>query len=401
MSGTSQWPMSELNIARSRAPSGLRVGVERPRDGRVVGLAAEVEARHEQVAHVLGALDPAARRHSSSVGGSGSSFVNDSRQPGEIGAEALVAVLREQLHQRASTSMRAGSRCWIASRLRFSQCDEQVGVERARPADAALEQAEAELREAARDAAQEERLAGRLHARAERADVVVHVVRDRAAAAPAHAGRVRSRARRRARGSAATPGRSRTRCRGRACRGAARSPSPSSGRCGRRAAAAPPTGRCTIPLIMIALKPSFADRVVELRDRLVGRVHRDLRDRRHAVGVREVDLGVERVERAARHLAQLGVEDRERREPAARVEHREVDAELVEPLVEQARQVRGGAVERVRGGQAPPRRARGPELAPALASESALHGRSTMSSKSIPPAASKRAARSPPPMSFT
>jgi len=35
------------------------------------------------------------------------------------------------------------------------------------------------------------------------------------------------------------------------------------------------------------------------------------------------------------------------------------------------------------------------------ASDSALHGRSTMSSKSIPPAASKRAAMSPPPISFT
>ncbi len=103
--------------------------------------------------------------------------------------------------------------------------------------------------------------------------------------------------------------------------------------------------------------------MVELRDRLGRRVRRDLRDRRHAVGIGEVDLGVERVQRAARHLAQLVALDRERHESAARVEHREVDPELVEPFVEQARQVRGGAVERVRGGQAPPRRARRPELA--------------------------------------
>ena len=123
MSGTSQWPMSELNIARSCAPSGLVSRAERPRDRRVVGLAAEVEARHEQLAHVLGARRSRSAAHSSSAGGSGSSWVNDSREPGEVGAEARVAVLREQLASAARVSIRAGSRWWIVSRLRFSQCE--------------------------------------------------------------------------------------------------------------------------------------------------------------------------------------------------------------------------------------------------------------------------------------
>ena len=57
MSGTSQWPMSELNIALSRAPKGLSRGVEADRDQRVVGFAAEVEVWLEERAQVLGAGD--------------------------------------------------------------------------------------------------------------------------------------------------------------------------------------------------------------------------------------------------------------------------------------------------------------------------------------------------------
>jgi hypothetical protein len=74
------------------------------------------------------------------------------------------------------------------------------------------------------------------------------------------------------------------------------------------------------------LETEAADRVIQLGDRLLRRVRGDLGHRRQAVGVGEVDLRVEGVQRPARHLTQLGVADRERGEPAARVEHGEVDA---------------------------------------------------------------------------
>src|SRR5260370_41206135 len=60
MSGTSKWPMSELKSVLRRAHR-AHLAVERPRVGRIVGLAAEVEARREAVEEVLPGLDPAPR----------------------------------------------------------------------------------------------------------------------------------------------------------------------------------------------------------------------------------------------------------------------------------------------------------------------------------------------------
>src|SRR5204863_5590939 len=128
-------------------------------------LAAEVEAWHEQVAHVLGAVDLARgklverRRRRLEL-------AERFGEPGEVGAEALVAVLREQLHEQFRVDPR---RVEMVDRLAVALLPvrEEIGVERARPADAALEQAEAELRKAPRDTAEEQRLAGRLHAGAE------------------------------------------------------------------------------------------------------------------------------------------------------------------------------------------------------------------------------------------
>ena len=76
---------------------------------------------------------------------------------------------------------------------------------------------------------------------------------------------------------------------------------------------------------------------------------------------------------------------------AARVEHREVDPELVEPLVEQARQVRGGAVERVRR-QRPERRA-SHALAPALLEAERLQRPCTRLSSNEPVALRERRGR--------
>ena len=56
----------------------------------------------------------------------------------------------------------------------------------------------------------------------------------------------------------------------------------------------------------------------------------------------------------------------DRGEPVRRVHHRNVDTDLVEPLVQELRQHRGGAVEGVAGGDPPPRDARQRQFAPLI-----------------------------------
>ena len=112
------------------------------------------------------------------------------------------------------------------------------------------------------------------------------------------------------------------------------------------------------------LQAELEDGVLEGRDGLLGRVGGDLRHRRQAVGVGPVHLGAEGVQRPAGDLAHLGVLDRRGGQRAARVEHGEVDAEIAEALVEEPRELRGGAIQGVGRRQAPPGRARRPVRAP-------------------------------------
>jgi hypothetical protein len=192
--------------------------------------------------------------------------------------------------------------------------------------------------------------------------VVVHVVRDRAPAAPAHARRVRGRSH--AELQALRPHRVvvvlAVDAEGVQALARARPPvrNPLRGRRGRGA-----DGPVDEAGDHHRLEAQLADGVLELVERLGGRVHRDLCHRSHALRVGEVDLRVEGVEGAAGDAAHLVVADRQRGESPAGVEDGEVEAQGVEPLVEEPRQVRGGAVEGGGRRKAPPGRPGGPELA--------------------------------------
>ncbi len=86
-----------------------------------------------------------------------------------------------------------------------------------------------------------------------------------------------------------------------------------------------------------------------------GRERGDARHRDQPVGVGGVLLGQVGVERGRHGLAQLGIADVDGDEAVGRVQDGDVEAELIEPVVEQAREHRGRPVEGVAGGDAPPR----------------------------------------------
>ncbi len=94
-------------------------------------------------------------------------------------------------------------------------------------------------------------------------------------------------------------------------------------------------------------QPELPHRVLELLDRLVGREARDAGDRGHPFAVVSVDLGQVAVERPGHDPPQLVSGQGRHREPGRRVEHGEVDAELVEARLEQPREHGRGPVERV------------------------------------------------------
>jgi len=106
------------------------------------------------------------------------------------------------------------------------------------------------------------------------------------------------------------------------------------------------------------LEAELADGMVELRDRLRRRVHRDERRRRHAVGeITELGRQVT-VEGAACRLADLGLAYAEGEQAIGRIADGVVDAEVVESRAEQAGQHGGRPVERLLGRQPPPRQPR-------------------------------------------
>ena len=151
-SGTSQWPMSLANSAGSCAPCGLRRAVERQRRHRVVGFAAEEVLLGEDLDDVVGAADRATprtrrRRRRRTIGSDSMPRPSASRSTrSRIRPSACCA---NSASSRARSSA-AGSYCPIASRLRFSQWPSEVAEQAARPGRAALEEREAQLREAHR-----------------------------------------------------------------------------------------------------------------------------------------------------------------------------------------------------------------------------------------------------------
>ena len=111
------------------------------------------------------------------------------------------------------------------------------------------------------------------------------------------------------------------------------------------------------------LEAELADGVAQHGDGVIRIVHRHDGTHRHAVGVRRVEAADPSIDRLGHRRGNVGVGDLEQAERHRRIEDGEVDAHLVEPLVEQPRQVRGGAIAGVPTLPAPPRR-HGPPLAP-------------------------------------
>ena len=197
---------------------------------------------------------------------------------------------------------------------------DEVGVERRGPRDAALEEREVHVREPVRHPAEEQRLRQRVLTLGERAEMVVHVARDRAARAEPDEARVEG-------------DRDAELLGGRPDRvvvvGAVdaelieprRPPRQLRLRRGRRVDRA-----LHVSGAQHRLEAEHVDRVLELGHGFVGRVHRDRRHRREPVGERGEGLGVAAVERAARAAARVVLPRVEEHEPEARVHDAEVEA---------------------------------------------------------------------------
>ena len=87
----------------------------------------------------------------------------------------------------------------------------------------------------------------------------------------------------------------------------------------------------------------------EFGDRLLGVVHRDDRGRGQPVAEPVEIIGRDDVVGADHRAPGLVVLDARQAQPGGRIDDREIDADLVEPLVEHLRHHRRGAVERVLG----------------------------------------------------
>jgi hypothetical protein len=84
--------------------------------------------------------------------------------------------------------------------------------------------------------------------------------------------------------------------------------------------------------------------MLEFLDGFLGRMHRDDRGWRQAVGIFTEDIRVKSVEGAAGRPAQLTFADMWRTEPGGWIQQGKVDS-LVKSLMQQLRKSRGGAVE--------------------------------------------------------
>jgi hypothetical protein len=73
--------------------------------------------------------------------------------------------------------------------------------------------------------------------------------------------------------------------------------------------------------------------MLEFVDRLFWRMHRDYRSGRQPILVVAEKVRRVRVERAARHRSPFRVHDERNAQPHRRIQHHEVEAEIVEPLI--------------------------------------------------------------------
>src|SRR5437879_648613 len=162
-------------------PRAHRVGllVEGPRVDRVVGLAAEVEARHEERLQILLRLDLAAEVVVDvlDAAGHGLRLVQPVAAANRL-RDLLPPVLARELEQPRAVEL-GGMRGLDRLTVALLPVADEVRVEHARPAHAALEEREVQVGEPPRDAAEEEPLADGVAGGGEVADVVEAEVRGR------------------------------------------------------------------------------------------------------------------------------------------------------------------------------------------------------------------------------
>lgn len=234
----------------------------------------------------------------------------------------------------------------------FLPVPDDVGEERRCPGHPALEEGEVHPREAPRDATEKEGLGQRLLSRRQHGEVVVDVARDRAVGGQADEAGVEGDRhpellRLGPHGVVVVVG----------VDAELVDPIGVPGRFGVLAGERR-EGPLHVAGAQHRLEPELGHGVLELGDRFLGCVHRDGGHGCQAVRQRSEGLGVASVEGPACPAAVALVVGVEEDEPEARVHHPEVDADLVEAVVEQPREQRRGEIDGPRSRRAPPRSAR-------------------------------------------
>src|SRR6266852_5451854 len=162
-------------------PRAIRVhlAIERPRVGRIVGFASEVEVIDQQVADILRLFDLARPEIIERRSGHRLSAI-DGLKFVDMPFVTVGTVALDHLAERGEVKIRGIGRLDRLQIALFPMAD-QVAVKRAAPAHAAFEERELERGETARHAGQEERFAYGLAGGAEMADMVVDEIRGRRA----------------------------------------------------------------------------------------------------------------------------------------------------------------------------------------------------------------------------
>src|SRR5262249_553198 len=157
----------------------VRLAVEGPGIDGIVGFAAEVVALDVQVAEVFLARDLATRVVVEILDAARSIavVVQPLTAPDGVDDRGLAILLRQRQQRRLIET--SGIRVLERITLPLLPVPDEIRVERARPAHAALQEGEVQLREAARDAAEEEAFRRGRAGRGEVTDVVVAEVRRR------------------------------------------------------------------------------------------------------------------------------------------------------------------------------------------------------------------------------
>src|SRR5262249_28718428 len=171
--------VSDVGTQQSFYSRTVRIGaiVERPGVNRIVRFASEVEIMDEQLANVLGALD-VARRIVIKVLDVPSPHLTEIRKDRAMvkaRRELLTAESLEQLVHQLSIEI-GGIHLLESLPTPLLPVPDQIGVQTARPSDAAFEKGEFEGREATSDAAQEQALGNCLARNGEVPDMIVSEV---------------------------------------------------------------------------------------------------------------------------------------------------------------------------------------------------------------------------------